>query len=688
MKKTNGLKRFVAFMTAIMMVLGCISINVFAATTVATWTATNSNDILIVKSANAGRTYKAYQIFCGDESNDILSNIIWGVSVPDAASSEALITALKSDTLADGRTNTIQHYFKDLDKNSSASDVAAKLIGIGDKSDDADTFAYIVVTALKAQSTCDTKTVSTSSATSNDSSAEYEYSFGALHDGYYLVEDTTAVKNGEMASRVMVKVQGPTTITTKESDVPTIDKEILKYNEETGKNDEVKFDDVAIGDTVTFELKSKVPNMAGYNKFFFIMNDQLSKGLTFDKDNCNMKVTIDGKEITGYYVTVSDTTAAGETPFKIVFTNFIGHKDDVDKEIVVTYDATVNQDILIGATKDNFNKVNLTYSNNPNVTYVGKGQPDEDHPDGNPDNPGDEPNDEEVKNGSVGTTEDSIVYVYTTALNIVKISKSTAVRLAGAEFKITGEKLNTVIKKTYTYTPVEYDIESDRDEEVSETEGAYYKNSSGEFVKNIAAKVTEAVKYSKNAEGNYEPDVKGGYYKNITNGADNATYDIEVKEDAKYQMGAVIYHQDVTTTPVTVTEKVNLTGKTGDDGTLYIAGLAAGEYLIEEIEAPSGYNLLDHKIKVKVECDVNKTTYEPTWTFYADETGVGDSYKEEDIKSLSNGTGELEIENAAGTTLPSTGGMGTTVFYVLGSILMAGAAILLISKRRMNAWNK
>ena len=42
------------------------------------------------------------------------------------------------------------------------------------------------------------------------------------------------------------------------------------------------------------------------------------------------------------------------------------------------------------------------------------------------------------------------------------------------------------------------------------------------------------------------------------------------------------------------------------------------------------------------------------------------------------------IENNKGSVLPSTGGMGTTIFYVVGGILVVGAAVLLISKRRMN----
>ena len=46
---------------------------------------------------------------------------------------------------------------------------------------------------------------------------------------------------------------------------------------------------------------------------------------------------------------------------------------------------------------------------------------------------------------------------------------------------------------------------------------------------------------------------------------------------------------------------------------------------------------------------------------------------------------EADIENRSGTELPHTGGIGTTIFYILGSVLVIGAAVLLVTKKRMNA---
>ena len=47
-------------------------------------------------------------------------------------------------------------------------------------------------------------------------------------------------------------------------------------------------------------------------------------------------------------------------------------------------------------------------------------------------------------------------------------------------------------------------------------------------------------------------------------------------------------------------------------------------------------------------------------------------------------TTEVKIQNNAGATLPETGGMGTTMFYIFGAVMLLGAAVLLVTKRRMN----
>ena len=100
--------------------------------------------------------------------------------------------------------------------------------------------------------------------------------------------------------------------------------------------------------------------------------------------------------------------------------------------------------------------------------------------------------------------------------------------------------------------------------------------------------------------------------------------------------------------------------ETDATGKFTIKGLDSDIYYLTETAAPAGYNKLAGPITIVIGED-GKTSVDNT---------VVD---------------EVKVLNQAGSELPETGGMGTTIFYVLGSILVLGAAVLLITKKRMNA---
>ena len=91
-------------------------------------------------------------------------------------------------------------------------------------------------------------------------------------------------------------------------------------------------------------------------------------------------------------------------------------------------------------------------------------------------------------------------------------------------------------------------------------------------------------------------------------------------------------------------------------GRTYFFGLANGTYYLVETKAPAGYNRLEEPYKVEVKGGTTEAELSVT----------------------------AKVANSAGTLLPSTGGMGTTIFYVLGFVLVVGAGVLLVTKKRMS----
>lgn len=95
-------------------------------------------------------------------------------------------------------------------------------------------------------------------------------------------------------------------------------------------------------------------------------------------------------------------------------------------------------------------------------------------------------------------------------------------------------------------------------------------------------------------------------------------------------------------------------------GHIDIEGLKEGTYYLKETKAPKGYNLLKNPVEIRIDS--------------AGKIYVDGSTKEN--------TGNVEVKNNSGTLLPSTGGMGTTLIYLAGIVLVVLSGYVLISKRR------
>ena len=112
--------------------------------------------------------------------------------------------------------------------------------------------------------------------------------------------------------------------------------------------------------------------------------------------------------------------------------------------------------------------------------------------------------------------------------------------------------------------------------------------------------------------------------------------------------------------------RVAKTGETGtvttitspDSGKFTIKGLSAGTYKLEETKQPAGYNKLSGPVTVVIDMDGKVTVGGTEVT-------------------------QVDVENKTGTVLPSTGGMGTTMIYLIGGVLVLGSGVVLVTKRRV-----
>ena len=162
---------------------------------------------------------------------------------------------------------------------------------------------------------------------------------------------------------------------------------------------------------------------------------------------------------------------------------------------------------------------------------------------------------------------------------------------------------------------------------------------------------------------------------------------------------------------------------TDDEGRMNMTGLDAGTYFLKEIKAPAGFVKSSDVVKIDIEATFRMQKY----TEYYDqdgnwfkEPGDGRTKYDYEAKELASYTikynDELasshtfnhveesdateakvssdvdsvtemphSIKNTKGVELPSTGGMGTTIFYVVGAILVLGAGVVLVTRRRMSA---
>lgn len=477
-----------------------------------------------------------------------------------------------------------------------------------------------------------------------------------LAKGYYVLVDVTDLtsddfKNDTAALNVVKVVNNIDALAIKHGttqDDKTITGDTLGASGNTFASGEEQ-DNVSVGDTVHYNIAATVPDNAdkfAEGTFFFVITDKLSTGLTFTTGS--LKVYDGATELaenTNYTVQYN----INSNTFEVGLINAASYKGHT---INVKYDAVLNENAVIG-DEGNSNTSTVKFSNDPNQTYDGSPE-DQEHP-GFPDSNKDVP---------TGETPESETKTYSTGIEIQKVDENGKV-LTGATFEISGESIKTVLKVAQSFT--------------ADANGEYYKLKDGTYTKTAPTTEETMVEAEPGATAGYVVDAEyDGEDKKVVGGTTYRPYDPETDTDVTIyilkESNADLY--DSTDTKYTKTEtKTAEDDKTNhkasqavdDNGLARFDGLGAGSYTIKETVTPSGYNT------------VTDVTLDVTFNEEGEAkfSATGATYEDGVLK--------IRVENRKGSELPETGGIGTTIFYVVGAILVIGAGVVMITRRRMDA---
>ena len=450
------------------------------------------------------------------------------------------------------------------------------------------------------------------------------YTIGVSGDGYYFVKDTSeTLAEGDTYSKFMLNVVKDVAVTAKDT-VIAPDKNILIREGKASAADyeRVKENTAQIGDTVTFEVQIDVPDTTQYkDHFVFVMNDQLPVGMTLMEVE-SVKV---GNDDVDYTMTVGGAAYTKPADAAAAVTAAGGQ---AIKMVFNGFKAAAEAHGWIGQ------KMVITYNAvvNDDAKYGATGNENEVFFDysNNPNH--DYHGDDFDENEPHGTTPHSRTKTLVTTIEILKVDGANNNPLAGAEFEIVGTTYNTTLVTGERFIAAE--------------NGAYWKLLDGSYTTTDPA----------------------------TPGMNNTQY---VQPYERYNL-------EQYTDTIVVPEDLKITAISDANGRINIKGLKPGTYTITETKAPDGYNKIDTVFTIVVSWE-KPTDASSTELKTAGGFSKGEGTHADVVMDPDGSVYRISIANNSGTTLPSTGGIGTTIFYVGGSILVLAAVIFLVTKRRMKA---
>ena len=340
--------RFMAVLMAMTMILS-MSMTAFAAEA--------PKGTLTVNNTVAGKTLDLYQIFTATKNGD---NAAYTLNTAPEALFPNKITGASKLT-GEALSEKAYAYVKEQ---------------VGDDGSKGATFAKDILGWILSASG-ETKTAVESTHSTADT-ADTKTVIDNLVYGYYVVyplgaTDTSTAPGNETVKSVtsLVNVTDTTVTINMKSNYPTV---VKKVNDKNA-------DDVNIGDTVTYTLTSKVPDMTGYTSYVFNFKDPLAKGLTFGSitsvkiGDVTINADTDGTKAENTYTLTTKNNEDGTTEIKIEMNKFLAsNANKAGQEIKVTYTATLNKDAVTGFDP-NTNKATVEYSNKPGTNEKGESEP-------------------------------------------------------------------------------------------------------------------------------------------------------------------------------------------------------------------------------------------------------------------------------------------------------------------------
>ncbi len=684
---------------------------------------------LTINDATAGYEYAAYQVFQGSVTEtkttddvagttttkySVLTDIKWGANIteklnadtPEEKSIYTALAAIEVPEAVGSETNVKPFTKADGSELETAAEVAEKLAAYQNGEHDnvlAKKFAVVISQFITGEAS---NTVDTQTDVSKDTTPEMAYVMENMKPGYYLVENTAVPDEVESSfdvndvytpgseegayTRYILWATGDKMTAEEKRSVPEVMKKVWEdTNNITGTagigtftETDKEWNDVAdynIGEKVPFKLYGTMPStLEDYEHYYYKFTDTIADSFTIE-DPANWVIKVwngaTGTEVANNFYNIhKEKTADGLT---VTIEDIKSLKDaagntiTVDDESVITveYKAELNDKAVIGLNGQ-INDVYLTYSNNPNVEY----KPFADGPKDDTENEADEETDTTPESpDDTGDTPKDTVIVFTYQLNIDKTNAEVTnettkdqfenAQIAGAEF-VLYQKIGTVAY-------------------------AVILDNSGRVM---------------------------GWQKGTVNAAGDFTADEVADTAAVLNVGIfneknefVAVEKTDTTNPLVGKNATTLTS--GEDGgtykTMQVIGLDEGEYYLKETKAPVGYNTVTAPITLKIDATTNNIQNWMGASNFEDASKaltkltlkVGDADAvdalnvDEDLGRNGNATVDNDsidtglvwthVVNKQGTSLPTTGGIGTTLFYVIGGTLAAGAGVALIAKKRM-----